>query len=197
MPSLDKRSRSAARRVKVSRREARLARAELAAGGLSHHDERRLRAVEHKWELASLHRHQAFRHLVITLIGVVAAMAVVGAAFGIVPAIEAANGDGTVGTFLVSGQICLRRAGCNWVGTFETHDQVVPAVTYEGLLPESDGPGSQIPARYPGDKRAYALHGTHAWAWDLVYMVVIGGAVGLLIWLSPLGMRQRPTAETV
>jgi hypothetical protein len=197
MPSPGKQSRSSARRVKVSRREFMLARAELAAGGLSHHDERRLRTIEHNWELASLHRHQAFRHLVITLIGVVATMVVVGAAFGIVPAIEAASGDGAAGTFVVSNQVCVRRAGCTWLGTFESPGQVVPRVMYEGVLPVSAGPGSRFPARYPGDNRAYARHGTHTWAWDVLYMVVISGAVGFLLWVSPLGMRQRRTAETV
>lgn len=197
MPSPARRSRSASRRVKVSRREARLARAELAAGGLSHHDERRLRATERAWEQRSLHRRQASRHLAIALIGCVAAMAVVGAAFGIVPAIEAASGDGAVGTFVVSGQVCVRRASCTWVGTFEAVHQFVPDVAYEGVLPFTAGQGTRIAARYPGDHKAYAAHGSHTWAWDVLYMVVIGGAVGFLLWLSPLGMRNRGAAEAV
>jgi hypothetical protein len=194
MPSNGRRSGAAARRSKVSRRDARLAREELAAGGLSHHDRRRLRAITRAWELASQRRHREFRHLVIVVLSGIAAMAVIGAALGFVPAIEAASGHGATGTFVVASFSCGRRVGCRWVGTFEAGDDVVPGVVYEGTLPTGTGPGSRIPARYPGADQAYALQGSHTWALDLIPMLLLGSAVAFIAWLV-VGVRgQRATS---
>lgn len=191
MPTNDRRSGSAAGRDKVGRRDARLAREELAAGGLSRHDQRRLRAITGTWDLVSRRRHQEFRQLAIAVLSGVAAMAVIGAALGFVPAIEAASGHGATGTFVVTSYTCYHRAGCKWLGTFETRGDLVPGVAYQGSLPMNTAPGSRIAARYPGDGRAYALHGSHSWAWDLFPMVLIGCAVAFVAWLI-VGVRLQP-----
>jgi hypothetical protein len=196
MPSNDRRSGPAARRDKVSRRDARLAREELTAGGLSHRDQRRLRAITRARELASRRRHLEFRHLAITVLSGVVATAAIGAALGFVPAIEAARGQGVTGTFVVGSSFCHRRGVCAWAGTFEARGEVVPDVVYEGILPISTGPGSRIPARYPGAGLAYALHGSHTWAWDLVPMLLIGSVVAFGVWLI-MAVRQLPKTSAV
>jgi hypothetical protein len=195
MPSYGRRSGPAARRNKVTRRDARRARDELAGEALSHRDQRRLRTIIRTWELASRRRHQEFRHLAIVVMSGIAAMAVIGAALGLGPAIEAAAGNGAIGTFVVDYSSCSARVGCVWVGTFDAHDDVVPGVVYEGSMPTNTAPGTRIPARYPGDRRAYAPHGSHTWAWDLVPMLFIGSTVAFVVWLSPLGIRQRRTTS--
>jgi hypothetical protein len=181
-------------RDKVRRRDVRLARAELAAGGLSHRDQRRLRAITRTWELASRRRRLELRHLMIALLSGVAATVVLGAALGFIPAIKAASGGGATGTFVVGYHVCSARLGCTWVGQFEAPGEVVPAVAYEGILPAGAGPGSPIPARYVGGGQAYAAHGSHTWAWDLLAMGLVGGAAGFVMWLSPVGLRQRQRA---
>src|SRR5258708_14194003 len=197
MPSNGRRSGSAARRDKVSRRAARLAREELAAGGLSHHDQRRLLAISRTWELASRRRHLEFRHLAITVLSGLVATAAIGAMLGFVPAIEAARGQGVTGTFVVGSSFCHRRGVCTWVGTFEARGEVVPDVAYEGILPISTGPGSRIPAMYPGADLAYGWHGSHAWAWDLVPMLLIGSVVAFGGWLIVAGGPAAPHAAVL
>jgi hypothetical protein len=182
---------SAARRQKASRRAAGRARAEPAAGSLARRDQRRLRAIARARELASRRRHREFRHVVIVVLSGVAAAAVVGAALGFGPAVEAAVGNGTVGTFVVSGYQCPRRGACRWVGTFEARRDVVHDAAYQGNLALDTQPGTRIPARYPGFGQTYALHGSHTWASDLVLMLFIGAVAGFLVWLSPLGLRER------
>lgn len=129
--------------------------------------------------------------MIVVLSGVAAA-AVVGAALGFGPAVEAASGNGTVGTFVVSGYQCPRRGACTWVGTFEARGGVVNNAAYEGNLAINTQPGTRIPARYPG--QAYALHSSHTWVSDLVLMLFIGAVAGFLVWLSPLGLRERRTS---
>src|SRR5580693_1409041 len=125
MPSNGRPSGPAARRDKASRRAARPARKELAAGALSHQDQRRLRAIARTRELASRRRHLEFRHLAITVLSGLVATA----------AIEAARGQGVTGTFVVGSFSCHRRGVCAWVGTFEARGEMVPDVAYEGILP--------------------------------------------------------------
>lgn len=192
MPSNGRRSGPAARRGKVSHRDAQQARDELAAGGLSHQDRRRLRATARAWELASRRRRLEFKHLVIAVLSGLAVMAVVAAALGFVPAIEAANGNGTAGTFVATSYSCGRRIGCRWLGTFQAGGGVVQTVIYEGSLPTGTEPGSRIPARYPGDGQAYALHGSHTWALDLIPMLLISSVFAFLVWLIAAS-RQRTT----
>jgi hypothetical protein len=182
---------SAARRRNASRRAAEQARAEPTAGSLSHRDQRRVRAIARARELASRRRHREFRHVVIVVLSGIAAAAVVGAALGFGPAVEAASGNGTVGTFVVSGYQCPRRGACKWVGTFEARSDVVGNAAYEGNLAMDTQPGTHIPARYPGFGQAYSLHGSRTWASDLILMIFIGAVAGFLVWLSPLGLRER------
>lgn len=183
MPKNDARSGSAPRPGKVHRRDAELAREELAAGGLSHKDQRRLRAITRAWELASRRRRLEFRHLVIAGLTWIAVLAVTGVLVGFIPAMEASKGDGAAGTFVVSSYACYRRTGCAWVGTFEAPGETVPYATYQGSLPAGTSPGSRIPARYPGEGDVYALHGSHTWALDLIPMVLIATAAAFLVWL--------------
>src|SRR5271169_383890 len=95
-----------ARQRKVSRRQADEAREQLAAGGLSHQERRRLRALTGAWDAAARRRHREFKHLIIIAAGTLAAMAVVAAGVGLVSAIESASGQGTAGTFVVGNQPC-------------------------------------------------------------------------------------------
>jgi hypothetical protein len=182
-------------RDKISRKDVKLARAELAAGGLSHREQRLRRTITRNWEFASRRRRQERRHLIIALLSGVAAVAVIGAALGIGPAIEAATGSGTTGEFIVGYHVCSARFGCTWVGTFEAPGQVVPGVAYEGTLSAGTGPGSRIQVRYPGDHQAYAAHGSHTWVWDLLTMSFVGSATGFVVWLSPVGLRERRNAS--
>lgn len=132
--------------------------------------------------------------MAIAVLSGIAAMAVIGAALGFVPAIAAASGHGATGTFVVASESCTRRTGCTWVGTFEASSGGVPGVAYQGSVPEGTGPGSRIPARYPGDGRAYALHGSHTWALDLIPLLLIGSAVAFLAWLI-VGVRRKRTTK--
>jgi hypothetical protein len=184
---------AAARRSKARRRAARLAHAELDAGGLPNHDQRRLEAITGTRQQTSRRRRPEFRHFTIAVLSGVAVMAVTGAALGLVPAIEAAGGNGTIGTFVVSSQPCLlRRGGCEYTGTFEAPGgEAVSHVAYMGSLPAGAGGGSRIPARYAGDQQAYPMRGSRTWAVDLVFMLLIGSVVGFLVWLLPVGLGQR------
>jgi hypothetical protein len=193
MPKNETRSGSAGRPGKVHRREAELAREELAAGGLSHKEQRRLRAITRAWELAKRRRRLELRHLVIAALAWIAVLAVTGVLIGFMPAIEASNGDGAAGTFVVSSYVCYRRTGCAWVGTFEAPGETVPNATYQGTLPAGTNPGSRIPARYPGEGDVYALDGSHTWALDLIPMFLISTAAAFLVWL--IVTARQPTTS--
>jgi hypothetical protein len=186
---------TAARRSKARRKAARLACAEPGAGHLPNHDERRRQAVTRSGKQAPRRGHPEIRHLVIAILSAVAVMAVTGAALGLIPAIRAAGGNGTVGTFIVSSQPCLpHRGGCAYTGTFEARSgNVVSHVDYVGTLPAGSAAGSGIPARYAGYQQAYPLRGSRTWATDLVFMLLIGGVLGFLVWLLPVGLGQRRT----
>jgi hypothetical protein len=192
----DRRSAVPAWSAHVSRRLARQARAQLAAGGLSHQQERRLRAVLRERATAEKRRRRRFKRLAIVLIGAIVAMAITGLSFGLVPAIDAALGEGTTGNFVVSQQVCSSKAGCQWVGTFQAdHGATVDGLAYGGSLPAGDGPGSTIPVRYPrGSDQVYAVHASHTWVFDLFITLAIGMAVAAALWISPLGTGPRNLA---
>jgi hypothetical protein len=189
MASRDQRSATSARAAQVSRRQASEVRAQLARGGLSHQDQRRLRAALRAGEDASRRRRRRLRRLIIAATGAIVAMAITALSFGLVPAIEAASGGGTTGSFVVSDQVCASKTGCQWVGTFRARDGAAfSGLAYGGSLPPGDGAGSVIPVRYPGGSdQVYALHGSHTWVFDLLIMLAIGAAVGTALWISPLG----------
>jgi hypothetical protein len=190
--SRKRRSGAPARSNHASHRQAQQAQAQLAAGGLSHAEQRRLHAVLQAREESSRRRRRHQKRLVIVLTGAIAAMAIGAVAFGLIPAIDAALGGGVTGKFTVQNQVCVRRAGCQWVGTFQPRKgSAIAGLAYGGTMPDSDGPGSVIPARHPAGKYVYALHGTHTWVQDLLITLVIGTAVGFLIWVSPLGAGDR------
>jgi hypothetical protein len=187
-------------RRRVSRRQAHEAREQLAAGGLSHQERRRLRSVTGRWDAAAGRRRREFRHLIIVAAGAIAAMAVVAGAVGLVSAIEATSGQGAVGTFVVGKQPCFRyRRGCAWSGMFRSRDgSTVQHVAYDGTLPANAGGGSSIPAIEPGGSHiVYPPHNSHAWVSDLLLMVLAGGTVGFLLWLSPVGLGGRETPGAI
>jgi hypothetical protein len=198
MPSRKQHSGPPARQTKVSRRQADKARDELAAGGLSHQERRKLRSVIRIRDEAALRRGLEFKHIVIALAGALAAMAVVAFLVGLVSAIDAARGDGTAGTFVVKSEVCIRRAGCTWTGTFRPPDgDSVPALAYTDVVPPAAPRGMSIPViEPPGSDYVYPRHDSLRWISDLAIMVVVGGAVGFLLLISPLGLggpRPSPT----
>jgi hypothetical protein len=133
--------------------------------------------------------------------GTLAAMAVVAATVGLVPAIEAASGQGVAGTFVAGNKPCLMyHRGCGWSGTFRARGgDTVQHVTYEGTLPAGAGGGSSVPAIYPsgGSHMVYPPRGTHVWITDVVLMVIVGGVVGCLLWIMPFGLGRREPAGAV
>jgi hypothetical protein len=184
---------------KASRRQANEAREQLAAGGLSHQERRKLRSEIRERDAATRRRRGEFKHVMIVVAGVAAAMVVVGAAVGLIPAIEAATGHGVTGTFVAGNQSCVRRAGCAWWGTFRSRDGDTDAhVVYSGDLPASAGPGMSFPAIQPGGSRyVYPPHGGHTWVTDVLWMMLVGGVVGLFLWITPLGLGGNDTAGAV
>lgn len=197
MGSRDQGLRTSARSPQVSRRQARQARAELATGDLSHQERRRLRAVLRSRAAAAGKRRGRLRHLAIVAAGAIVAMAIAAASFGLIPAIEAAQGGGVTGSFVVSDRVCSVKTGCQWVGTFDgPHGDVIAGLAYGGILPAGDGPGSTIAVRYPGGSdQVYAVHGSHTWVFDLLITLVIGAAGGAALWISPLGDGRRNSAS--
>jgi hypothetical protein len=192
MSSRSQRTGTPARPPWVDRRQAQQAREELAGGGLSHQERRRLRAVLRSQAEAERKRRGSLKHLAIAMTGAIVAMAIVALSFGLVPAIEAAQGGGVTGSFVVNDRVCSAKTGCQWVGTFYgPPGDVIPGLAYGGILPAGDGPGSKVAVRYPGGSDdVYALHGSHTWVFDLLITLVIGAAVGTALWISPLGDRR-------
>jgi hypothetical protein len=180
----------------VSRRQIQQAHAQLAAGGLSHDERRRLHAVLQSHEV-SAHRRRRLKRLAIVLGGAIAAMAIAAASFGLVPAIEAALARGATGSYTVNDRVCTNGRGstvCHWLGTFQPRSgTATTGLAYGGNLPDGDGPGSVIQARYPGGSYVYALHGSHTWVQDLLIALLVGTVVGFLLWLSPLGSGDLKT----
>ena len=197
MPSRKQHSGAPVRHTKVSRSQASEAREELASGGLSHQERRRLRSVIRTRDENESRRRLEFRHVTIVVAGALLAVVVVGATVGLVSAVQAAGGRGTAGTFVVGFRSCVRRGGCIWVGTFRPKDGgTVPDVSYGGTLPVDAGPGMSFPAIDPGGSYyVYPPHGSTTWVYDLLLMAIVGGAVGFLLWISPVGLGRRNTSE--
>jgi hypothetical protein len=191
--SRSQRTEMPARPPRVGRRQAQQAREELASGGLSHHEQRKQRAILRSRAVAVRQRSGGLRHLAIAATGAIVATAIAALSFGLVPAIEAAQGGGATGSFVVSHQVCSSKTGCQWVGTFySAGGDVIVGLAYGGLLPARDGPGSTVAVRYPGGSdEVYALHGSHTWAFDLLITLVIGAIAGAALWISPLGEDRR------
>jgi hypothetical protein len=51
------------------------------------------------------------------------------------------------------------------------------------------------PATDAGGHQVYARHGSHVWVWDVLLVLVAGGAVALALWVSPVGLRRRRAAS--
>jgi hypothetical protein len=144
-------------------------------------------------EAVARRSRRRLRRLGIALTGAIIAMVIAGISFGLIPAIDAARGEGMSGNFVVSNEVCSSKAGCQWVGTFQaSHGGVVGGLAYAGTLPPGDGPGSIIPARYPGGSdQVFALRGSHTWVFDLLVTLAISAAAGAALWISPLGAGAR------
>ncbi len=166
------------------------------AGGLSHKERHKLVSEVRAADEAASRRGLETRHIVITVAGTLAAMAVVRLLVGLVPAIHAASGQGTLGTFVVQPQLCVRCT--NTSGDFRYPDgNVVQDVVYAGALPSGTHPGMSIAAIRPGNSNfAHPPHGSIRWVSDLLITVVIGCAVGLLLLASTIGLRMRRSART-
>ncbi len=184
------------RQTKVSRRQAAQAREQLGAGGLSHKERHQLVSAVRARDEAASRRGLETRHIIITVAGTLVAMAVVGAMVGLVPAIHAASGQGTRGTFIVEPQLCLHRC-TRTAGSFRYADgETVPDLVYAGSLPLDAHPGTTLPAIRPGGSEfVYPPRGSLSWISDLAIMVVVGCAVGFLLLASTLGLRRRNTSR--
>lgn len=182
-----------ARLLKARRKAARRALAEADTGAKPNHDQRRMQSSAGTRKRPARRRRPDVKHIVIAVSCGVAVMAMVGATLGLVPAIEAAGRNGTIGTFVVSNQPCLvHRGGCAYTGTFDAvGGEVFSHVAYVGILPPGAGGGARIPARYTGYQQAYPLHGSRSWVVDLGIMALIGGVAALLVWLLPVGLGKR------
>ncbi len=161
--------------------------------GLTKAEQRRQRRIRRERAAARQRRRLELSHDGLALAGALAAMAIVAVAFAVGPAIAAARGEGTPGTFAIGYEQCLRRVGCTWVGTFVSRSgQVTPGVSYDGNLPAGAQPGDRIPAIFPGGQHAvFPPHGSHYWVLAVLLMLVVGAAVGLGLWLSPIGEGRR------
>lgn len=193
--SRSKRSRTPApRSAHVSSRQAQ---AQLAAGGLSHEERRKLHAVLRSHEETARRHHRRLKRLVIVLGGAIVTIAIVALSFGLIPAIDAALAKGATGTYTLNDRVCTNGRGstsCQWLGTFQPRGgSATTGLAYGGNLPYGDGPGSVIQVRYPGGSYVYALHGSHTWVQDLLIALLVGTVVGFLLWLSPLGSGDRKT----
>lgn len=191
---------SAVLRRKVSRKQAHDAQEQLASGGLTHQERRRLRSVAGAWDAAARRRRREIKHLAIVAAGAIAVMALIGTVLGLGPAIEAANGQGAAGTFMPGHQPCLiRKGGCVWSGTFRLRDgQIVQNVAYAGTLPPGAAGGGGIPAIEPGGSHlVYPPHNSRTWLEDLLLMLLIGGVVGLMLWISPIGLGEHRTTDAI
>jgi hypothetical protein len=197
MPPRKQHSGPPGRQTKVSRRQAREARDELAAGGLSHQERRKLRSVVRARDAIAGRRSLELRHIAVVAAGALAAMAVVAVSIGLVSAIQVASGQGTTGTFIV-GYRTSCRTGCAWVGTFRYPDgDMVSGVIYASGLPPGDGPGNAIPAVETGGTRyVYPPHDSLRWVGDLLLVLVVGAAVGFLLLVSPLALGKRTASHT-
>ena len=71
--------------------------------------------------------------------------------------------------------------------------QVVPGVAYDGTLPPSTSPGARIPAIYPGLNAVFPPHGSYYWIPAILVTLLVGGAVALFLWISPLGSGRAQT----
>lgn len=160
-----------------------------AADGRTNAERRAMRQTSRDRAAVRQRRHLQLSHDGIVLAGALAAMAIVAVAFALGPAISAARGHGIPGWFTDANEQCMRRLGCSWVGTFvsKSGNQVVPGVDYNGSLPAGTQPSQRIPAIYPGLHAVFPLHGSYYWIPAILLMLLVGGAVGLFLWISPLG----------
>jgi hypothetical protein len=187
------------RQPRVSRKQADDAREQLAAGGLSHQERRKLRTVAAARDEAVHRRRGRITHLIIVAAGTSAAMAVVAAAGGLVTAIEAASGQGAAGTFVVGKPCLFARSGCVWSGTFRSPDgRTMQHVRYDGTLPAHAARGSSVPAIEPaGSHVVYPPRSSHALITDVLLMLLVGGVVGFVLWISPLGLGGKSNRGAV
>ncbi|HTZ22795.1 MAG TPA: hypothetical protein VMC83_02260 [Streptosporangiaceae bacterium] len=185
------------RQARLSRGQAAEAREKLAAGGLSHKERHKLVSAVRARDEAASRRSLETRHVIMAVAGTLIAMAVVGAMVGLVPAIHAASGQGTRGTFIVEPQLCVHRC-TRTAGSFRYADgETVPDLVYAGSLPLDAHPGTTLPAIRPGGSEfVYPPHGSLSWISDVAIMVVVGCAVGFLLLASTLGLRRRNTSRT-
>jgi hypothetical protein len=161
--------------------------------GLTKAGRRHQRRISRERADARRRRRLELSHDGLALAGALAAMAIIAVAFAVGPAIAAARGEGTAGTFTIGYEQCVRRVGCSWLGTFVSRSgQVRQSVTYDGNLPAGAQPGDRIPALLPGGQdAAFPPHDSHYWVSAVLLMLVVGTAVGFGLWVSPIGEGRR------
>ena len=118
------------------------------------------------------------------VIGVLAALLLLGSATHIGPAIRAGLHDGTTGSWVATTSQCSRAAGCVWHGKFVLPDGrvLLAKADYEGKFPADIHVGTSLPGIYPGGfGLVFPARGSHLWVSMLVGLIL--GLLGLY-WAS-------------
>lgn len=142
-----------------------------------------MRAVANRWDDA---RRVGRRVTYGCLLPLCALFTIIFVGMGMPAAINAARGEGQVGTFIAEHRSCapMRYGGesCSWYGTFETADG---SRRVGDVFLDTDSPrsvGDRVAVLYEGETdppKVYLADGSRDWLWGLALLC---GAVGYLAW---------------
>jgi hypothetical protein len=115
------------------------------------------------------------------LVGIVAALMLLGSAAHLSSAIKAGRHEGTRGTWVATGKECSHVGGCVWRGKFVLpggHVELTNA-SYIGAIPHVIHVGTAVAGLYPGGSAlVFPLSGSTLWVSMLIGAIV--GALGLV-----------------
>lgn len=106
------------------------------------------------------------------IVGVLAALVLVGTATHIGPAFRAGMHDGTRGTWVATSRACVRNA-CTWQGKFVTPGGhvLVTSAQYSGGLPTGTHVGTSVAGLDPGGGLIFPASGSDLWISLLIALV--------------------------
>lgn len=109
-------------------------------------------------------------------------------AINLPPAISAALGHGTRGSFTAVQYDSSPRGSGSWTGTFTPANDgpAIQDVTYNGL--SGVQPGGVVPALYVGGE-AYAAHGSTEWVTEV--LILLAALVVFVSWCRRVPLRHR------